>query len=55
MSKKDKIKIDHNSKFGSIDEELADVFIYICAIANRFNIDLEKAFRDKEKINQKRI
>lgn len=55
IRKKDKIKIDHNSKFGSIDEELADVFIYICAIANRFNIDIEKAFRGKEKINQKRI
>jgi len=55
IRKKEKIKIDHNSKFGSIDEELADVVMYLCAIANRFNIDLEKAFRDKEEINKKRI
>lgn len=55
VRKKDKIKIDHNSKFGSVDEELADILIYICAIANRYKINLEKAFRDKEKINKKRI
>jgi len=55
VRKKNKIKIDHNSKFGSVDEELADILIYICAIANRYKINLEKAFRDKEKINKKRI
>ena len=55
IRKKEKIKIDHNSKFGSIDEELADVIIYLCAIANRFDIDLEKAFRDKEEINKNRV
>jgi len=55
IRKKEKIKIDHNSKFGSVDEELADVVIYLCSIANRFNINLEKAFRDKEEINKKRI
>jgi NTP pyrophosphatase (non-canonical NTP hydrolase) len=49
------IKVDHNSKFGSIDEELADIIIVLCAIANRFDIDLEKAFRDKEEINKKRV
>lgn len=55
IRKKEKIKIDHNSQFGSIDEELADIIIFLCAIANRFDIDLEKAFRDKEIINGKRI
>jgi len=55
IRKKDKVlKIDHNSKFGSIDEELVDIIIYLCAIANRFDIDLEQAFRAKEKINKKR-
>lgn len=49
------LQIDHNSKFGSIDEELADVLILVCAVANKFDIDLEKAFRDKEEINKKRI
>lgn len=55
ICKKEKIKIDHNSKFGLIDEELADVIIYLCAIANRFDVDLEKAFRDKEEINKNRV
>jgi len=55
IRKKEKIKIDANSKFGSIDEELADIIIYLCAIANRFDIDLEKAFRDKEEINKNRV
>lgn len=54
IRKKEKIKIDHNSKFGSIDEELADVIIYLCSIANRFDIDLEEAFRNKEEINKTR-
>lgn len=55
IRKKDKIiKIDHNSKFGSIDEELVDIVIYLCAIANRFDIDLEQAFREKEELNKKR-
>ncbi len=48
------IKIDTNSKFGSIEEELADILIYLCAIANRYDIDLETAFRNKEKINHQR-
>ncbi|MFC1613249.1 MazG nucleotide pyrophosphohydrolase domain-containing protein [Patescibacteria group bacterium] len=54
IRKKERLKIDHNSKFGSVDEELADVLILVCAIANRFNIDLENAFRNKEEINKKR-
>jgi len=55
IRKKDKVlKVDHNSKFGSIDEELVDIMIYLFAIANRFDIDLERAFREKEDINKKR-
>jgi NTP pyrophosphatase (non-canonical NTP hydrolase) len=54
IRKKDKvIKIDHNSKCGSIDEELADIIIYLCSIANRFDVDLEQAFREKEDLNKK--
>ncbi len=34
IRKQEKIKIDSNSKFGTISEELADIFIYLCAIAN---------------------
>jgi len=53
--KKTKIKADHNPEFGSMDEELADIFTHLCSIANYLKIDLEKAFRNKEEINQKRI
>lgn len=35
--------------------EAADVFIYLLDICNRFNIDLEQAFREKEAVNEKRI
>ena len=42
------------SKAGSIAEELADVFIYLCSLANMHNIDLEQAFRDKEDKNKLR-
>ncbi len=55
IRKSENIKIDHNSKFGSVEEELADVLIFMCSIANRFDIDLEKAFREKEEINKKRV
>jgi NTP pyrophosphatase (non-canonical NTP hydrolase) len=48
------LRIDSNSKVGTIEEELADILIYTCAIANRHNIDLERAFREKEEINKKR-
>ncbi len=49
------IKIDQNSKFGTIKEELADIFLYLLAIANRCDINLEDAFREKEDLNKKRI
>lgn len=35
-------------------DELADLIIYLCAIANRYEIDLEQAFREKEEINKER-
>jgi NTP pyrophosphatase (non-canonical NTP hydrolase) len=39
---------------GSVDEELADVLIYLCAIANRLDIDLADALRRKEALNETR-
>jgi NTP pyrophosphatase (non-canonical NTP hydrolase) len=39
---------------GDVAHELVDVFIYLCAIANRYGIDLESAFRAKERINSSR-
>ncbi len=49
------IKTDPNSKTTSIDEEIADILIVLCAIANRYRVNIEKAFRDKEEINKKRV
>lgn len=37
-----------------VAEELVDVFNYLVAIANRLDIDLEAAFRDKNEKNQAR-
>lgn len=54
IRKAEKIGIDNNSQVFNIEEELADILIYVCAIANRCNIDLEQAFRTKEEINKKR-
>lgn len=48
------MKVDENSKEYRVDHEAADVFIYLLDICNTFNIDLEKAFREKEEINKKR-
>ena len=48
------LKVDPDSQIGEIGHELADVFIYLCAIANRYGIDLEQAFLDKETLNHQR-
>ena len=41
-------------RHAEVAEELVDVFNYLCAIANRLDIDLESAFRQKNKVNQDR-
>lgn len=43
------------SLVGSADEELADLLIFICAIANRLNISLIDALRSKEAFNETRV
>jgi NTP pyrophosphatase (non-canonical NTP hydrolase) len=54
VRKQEGIKIDPNSKIGDLQGELADVFIFLCSIANRYDVDLEQAFLDKEEINKQR-
>ena len=54
VRRSEKLKIDKNSTFTSVEEELADIIIYLCSVANRYNIHLETAFRNKEEINKKR-
>ena len=39
----------------SLEEEFADVLSYLLDLANCFQIDLEQAFRAKERINQSRV
>ena len=46
--------IETGSTAGDIEEELADIFIFLCGIANISGIDLETAFRNKEEVNKQR-
>lgn len=54
IRKSEGLSVDSHSKFTDVGDELADIFIYLCALANRKNIDLEAAFRAKEEKNKKR-
>jgi NTP pyrophosphatase (non-canonical NTP hydrolase) len=49
-----RIAIEPGAKVGDVSEELADILIYLCAIANRYGVDLEQAFLAKEEINKTR-
>ncbi len=44
---------ENNAK-KNLEEEFADVLAYLIDLANQFDIDLEKAFREKDEINKKR-
>jgi NTP pyrophosphatase (non-canonical NTP hydrolase) len=48
------IKQDDKSKQFVLEEEAADVFWLLVDLCNRLDIDLAKAFEEKEKVNQKR-
>jgi len=54
IRKSEGLLIDEDSAVGEIGEELADILIYLCAIANRTGLDLETAFRSKEERNHTR-
>jgi NTP pyrophosphatase (non-canonical NTP hydrolase) len=54
VRKQEKMRLDPNSAVGDVGEELADVLIYLCAIANRLDIDLADALRNKEAVNETR-
>lgn len=55
VRKQQNISVDPRSLVGDVEDELADVLIYLCAIANRLDIDLEDAFRRKEARNEERV
>jgi NTP pyrophosphatase (non-canonical NTP hydrolase) len=54
VRKHEKIKTDSHSDTKVVNEELADILIYVCSIANRYGVDLEAAFRGKEEVNKNR-
>ncbi|MEY9839477.1 MazG nucleotide pyrophosphohydrolase domain-containing protein [Streptacidiphilus sp. EB103A] len=54
VRKREKMRLDPNSAVGDVGEELADALIYLCAIANRLDIDLAGALRNKEAVNETR-
>jgi NTP pyrophosphatase (non-canonical NTP hydrolase) len=48
------IRADPKSRVHEVADELADILNFIVAIANRFDIDLNEAFLDKEDRNDRR-
>jgi len=48
-------KVDLSRKQHDVEEEAADVFWLLIDLCNRLDIDLEKAFTEKEAKNAKRI
>jgi NTP pyrophosphatase (non-canonical NTP hydrolase) len=54
IRKRLRMSVDANSAVGEVDQELADVLIYLCSLANRLGVDLETAFRAKEEVNKQR-
>lgn len=54
IRKEQGMKMDKNSFIGEHAEETADVFMFLLAICNKMDIDLEQAFRDKEEKNKQR-
>jgi NTP pyrophosphatase (non-canonical NTP hydrolase) len=48
------LPVDPTTAIGGVADELADILIFLCSIANRYDVDLEAAFRDKEVINKSR-
>ncbi len=55
VRKTEGLVIDQGSRIGGIGEELADILVYLCSVANRYGVDLEQAFRDKEAVNRTRV
>jgi NTP pyrophosphatase (non-canonical NTP hydrolase) len=54
IRKAERMRVDTTAEVSSIEEELADVLIFVASLANRYGIDLEDAFRNKEAINNSR-
>lgn len=55
IRKKQNMKVDANSKVEHVEEEVADIFMYLLYFCNYFKVDLEQAFREKEEKNKQRV
>ena len=55
VRKLEKMPLEAHQRVGTVDEEIADIMIYLCSIANRTGVDLETAFRKKEEVNKTRV
>jgi NTP pyrophosphatase (non-canonical NTP hydrolase) len=55
---RNRLKLYHEEgkqlKEDELGHEIADIFSYLIDLANCFEIDMEKAFREKEKLNTAR-
>lgn len=50
----EEVTSERGAAVAAVAEELVDVFNYLMAIANRLEIDMDQAFRDKNARNQER-
>ena len=55
VRKSENLPVGTPSIVGTLDEELADILIFVCAVANRYGIDLSEALRRKEEHNEQRV
>jgi len=47
-------RMENNAIKNSIEEELYDVLYYVCALANCYDIDLEKCHELKAELNERK-
>lgn len=57
LRKEQGLKIDHarSGSYGQVQEELADVLLYLLSLANWTGVDLAEALRAKEAENERRV
>lgn len=54
VRRRENLAVDPASVIGGVDEELADVLLMVAAVANRLDVDLAAALRDKAAVNRTR-
>ncbi len=54
IRKNHQMSIDPESEVFQVADELADILIMMCSVANRMEVNLEQALRRKEELNKQR-